>query len=281
MTGEGASARIECQAEFHYFATRKENVMDQQSMSPSTAAVQPSSLASRAADVFASPSSLFTEVAAAPVRSSSWVMPLILSLCLALAFTYTIYNNPNLRQQVYDMQEQAFKKAVEKGSMTQEQAQQATERMESTGLAMFMVFGGGLAVVTITAVFFLAPLVIWALAKFILKYGGAYMKLLEIWGLASFIGILGTIITLLLMSVFDSMHASPGGGLLVMGSYDANSVAHRFLVSMNLITIWQVAVLGIGVGTVSGGKVGKGLAVMFGLWLLWVIISAVTGFGAR
>lgn len=240
-----------------------------------------SSLLSRATDVFAAPGDLYAEVADVPVQKSSWLVPYVLSIILAIVITFSFYNNASLRQQIFDMQEQAMKKGVAEGKMTQEQYDQMSERMESTGPVMFTVIGGGTAVVFVTAIFFGATLVIWLVARFWLKFTGAYAKMLEVYGLASIIGLLGSLASVLLMNVFDSMHATPGGGLLLMSSFDQTNISHRFLASINIFTLWQVGVLGIGVAKVSRAAAGKGLGMLFSLWLVWTILSSLMGWGVR
>jgi hypothetical protein len=241
----------------------------------------PSSLLSRVTDVFAAPGDLFAEVAVAPVQKSSWIVPYVLSLILAVVVTFSIYNNASLRQQIFDMQEQGMKKAVAEGKMTQEQYDQVSERMESSGPVMFMTIGAGSAVVLLTVVFFGATLIVWLTAKFAMAFTGSYGKMLEVYGLATIIGILGAIAAVLLMNVFDSMHAQPGAGLLLMNSFDATNVSHRFLASINVFTLWQVGVLGIGVAKVSRSPVGKGVGIIFTLWLVWAIVSSLMGWGVK
>ena len=43
----------------------------------------------------------------------------------------------------------------------------------------------------------------------------------------------------------------------------------------------QVAVTGIGLSAVSGKSRGMGMAVAFGLWLVYVLIASYLGWGAR
>src|SRR5207247_596596 len=152
-----------------------------------------SSLLSRATDVFAAPGDLYSEVADAPVQRSSWLVPYALSMILAILITFSFYNNASLRQQIFDMQEQGMKKAVAEGKMTQEQYDTMSERMESSGPVMFMLIGGGSAVVIFTVVFFGATLIVWLVARFALKFTGSYGKMLEVYGLATIIGLLGAI----------------------------------------------------------------------------------------
>ena len=236
-----------------------------------------SSFMTRATNVFTSPSELFGEVASAPPQTSSWLLPYIASLLLAIVFTFALYNNAALRQQIYDMQTQGMQKAVEQGKMTQEQLDQIKDRMESSGPMMFMLIGAGSTVVILTVIFFGVTLILWLMTKFGLKFEGTYTKMLEVYGLSSLIGFFGAIVALLLMNLLNSMHATPSGSLLIMSSYDRNNFMHNLLTSLNVFTLWQVAVVGVGIAKLSNKSSGTGVGIVFGLWLVWVIVASALG----
>jgi hypothetical protein len=240
-----------------------------------------SSFAVRATNVFASPGELYSEVALAPVQSSSWLIPYLLGIVIALIFTFALYNNVALRQEIFDAQAKEMQKQLDAGQLTQEQYDQATERMQSVGPMMFILFGGISAAFMISVIFFLVPLILWLAAKFILKYNGNYKKILETFGLASLIGAVGAIVTLLMMYMFNTMQATPGAGLLVLGSFDRENFGHNFLASLNIFTLWESAVIGIGLAKLSGKSTGMSMGVVFGLWLIWVLISSSLGWGGR
>lgn len=266
---------------FIYFSQQQHGgYMEQNTNSIQTPAAS-SSLITRATNVFASPSELYSEVAAQPVKASSWSIPLVISLVLAVIFTFSLYNNPSLRQQIYDSQERNWKQAVAQGKMTQDQYEQFSNGMESSGPTMFMLIGGGAAVLTISVFFFGLALVVWLIVKFGLKASASYGKMLEVLGLGSFISIVATLVTLLLMNAFNTMYATPGGSLLIMSSFDPTSVLHRFIASINIFTIWEVVVLGIGISKISGKTTGVGIGIMGGLWIVWVILSSWLGLGMR
>ncbi len=244
---------------------------------PVVASLSVSSFMTRAVNVFASPSELYTEVAAAPPQTSSWLLPFLAGLALALIFTFSLYSNMSLREQIYDMQTQGMQKAVEQGKMTQEQFDQMKDRMESSGPLMFMLIGGGSAVVIITIIFFLVPLVLWLATKFGLKSALTYNKMLEIFGLSSLIGFLGSIVALIMMNLLNSMHGTPSGALLVMNSYDRTNFVHNLLSSINVFTIWQLGIIGIGIAKVSNKSSGTAIGIVFALWLVWVIAASALG----
>ncbi len=242
---------------------------------------QVSTFPTRATNVFAAPGELFAEVAAAPVQRSSWLVPFLVSLLLAVLFTYALYNNPALRQQIYEIQERAMKEQVAAGKMTSEQYEQITTGMESSGPVMFMIIGGTSATLILTAMFFGIPLLLWVIARFALKSGAGYMKFVELYGLTCLIGILGTVITLLTMTLFNSMYATPSAALFIVNSIDPARFTDRLLAGLNIFTIWEVALMGLGLAAVAAKPKGTGIGIVLGLWAAWTLLSSAMGWGMR
>jgi hypothetical protein len=228
-------------------------------------------------NVFLAPSELYTEVAATPVQTSSWLIPYVVLLLLAFVSTYAVWTNPTLRQQIYSMQEKGMAKAVEQGKMTQEQMDRASEQIENSGVVLFMAFGAGFQLLAISAMLFLGSLLFWVGAKVVMKFTGAYNKILEVVGLASLIGILGAVVTVMLMYLMGSITATPGGGILLGESFDPLNKAHKLIAALNIFTLWEIGLVGFGLAKVSGKSAGPGLAVAFGLWALWTICIAMIG----
>lgn len=236
-----------------------------------------SSFVERAADIFSAPGKLYSEVAVSPVQSSSWVMPYILSMIVAVVFTIALFSNQSLRDQMMEPQRQQMQERVQKGEMTQEQADSAEEFIGSSSI--MMITGGVGAAVVVTISVFGIPLILWLVVKFALKSATGYKKMLEVYGLSSLIGILSAIVTLIMMHLFDSVRATPGASLLLMNNFDYQSFAHKVIASLNILTIWQTAVVGIGMAKVSNKPTGTGMGFAFGLWLVYVLIASAIGWG--
>ena len=258
---------------------QEEYTMEQENTVAASAPV--SSFMTRATNVFMSPGELYAEVAQAPPQTTSWLLPFMLSIVMALVITVALFNNPTLRQQIYDMQEKGMKKAVAEGKMTQENADRASEAMESSGPVMFIAIGGTSAVFIVAAIFFGVSLLLWLAGKYMMAMPGGYKKMLEVFGLASLIGVLGSIITLLLMNVMNSFYASPSGALLVLDSFDSANKMHRLLSSLNIFTVWEMAIVGLGMSRISGKSVGTGMGISLGLWAVWTVCSVLFGWGMR
>jgi hypothetical protein len=232
----------------------------------------------RAVNVLTSPGELFTEMAAAPVQRSSWLVPYLLMVVMVGLMVFAIVNNPALYDSIKREQAAEFQKQVESGDMTPEAADRAAEFMNPTMFLAFGILGGSIAM---TVVIFFVPLVLWGLSKGVLKYGGGYKKMLEVYGITNVISIAGTLVSLIMINLMNSMYAQPSGAFLIRDVYDKGNFMHNVLASMNIFTIWQVAVIGMGIAAVSDKKAANGMMVSFGAWVVWVLIASSMGWGAR
>lgn len=260
---------------------QNKGIIMEQIEQPQQSAPQTTSLMDRITNVFASPSELFDEVAVTKVQTSSWLVPLILSILMALSIIVALYYNDSLRSQIYDKQAEKMHQAVEQGKMTQEQVDQYVDGMRNSGPVMFIAIGGVSAVIMTAIIFFVATLIFWLVTKFGLKFSGPYTKMLEVFGLSSMIGFLGSIVAIIMMYVFDSMTATPSGSIFIYQDFDVNNKIHLLLAQLNIFTIWQMGILGIGISKISNKSLGAGLGVAYGLWILWVLASTMFGLGMR
>ncbi|MDI6765498.1 MAG: YIP1 family protein [Bacteroidota bacterium] len=252
--------------------------MENQQINP-VEAPEVSSFTDRMVDIFSAPAKLFTEVASTSVQNLSWAIPYIIAMCLALITTITILSDQTLRSQALEPQRDAMQERVDRGEMRQEQMDAATEMMESG--SMIVITGSIAALVMTTIAMFGVPLIFWITVKLFFKSQAGYKKLLEVYGLSMLIGILGAIVTVLMIFLFNSILASPSGSLLLVDSFDYKNMSHKFLASINFFTIWQMAVFGIGVAKISNKSINTGIGITIGLWLAWVIITLLLGWGMR
>jgi hypothetical protein len=236
---------------------------------------QISSFFDRMSNIFTSPGTVYDEVATAPVQSSSWSIPFIIALLFAVLSTIAVLSNASLKEQALEPQRQAMQERVDKGEMTQEQMDQTTAMTESS--AITMGFGSVSAMIMVAVGTFGGALVFWLAWKIFFKMQAGYKKILEVYGLAMLIGILGSIVTILMMFVFDSLYASPGGALLVMNNFNRHNFGHMMLAAFNVFSIWQMSVTGIGLAKVSGKSQGSSIGLALALWVIWIIILAIIG----
>jgi hypothetical protein len=223
-------------------------------------------------NVFASPAEAYEGIRTSPTRASVWLVPLLLTFVLSIGAIWLTFTNESLKKQMIETQRERMQEQVQAGKMPQERADQIMDGMEK-GSGMMMAFGIIFAVISSCLILFVGALFLWLIGKLALKAEAGYGKYLELWGSSMWIGLLGGIITVLLLMAFSSMYASPSAALAVLSNYNPKDSMHRLLTSLNIFTIWQMIVVGIGLSKFSGKSLGTGIGASFALWIAWVLIS--------
>ncbi len=245
--------------------------MDNQETTPSQ-----SSLGDHIINVFSAPGEAFSEVGTSPKKGRFWVPTYFVTILFAIAFTFVMFSNETLKEQVMEAQEKAIQERVEGGSVTQEQADRQIEGMRGMG-GLFIVFGSIGAVIMVSLYFFGAALVLFLIGKFVLKSALPYSAYLATYGLAAWIGVLGAIVTALMMLGFGSLYATPGLALTFFQEFDPTNKTHLLLSKIEIFGIWQALVLGVGLGKVTQKSVGSGVTVCVILWAVWMLITSLMG----
>jgi hypothetical protein len=223
-------------------------------------------------NVFSSPGDAVADLRTSESKASNWLIPLVILIAVASVSSYVIFTNETLKSQALEAQTHAIQKQVDEGKMTQEQADQARSRMDNMG-GMLIAFGIIGSTVFLSVMMFGAGLCLWLVDKFLLKSTAGYAKHLELYGISSWIGVLGSVVTLLMIVGLNSMYASPSAALAVYSTFDPLNMTHKLLSALNLFSIWQVVVVGIGVGKLSEKSATTGIGLALVLWIVWVAVS--------
>jgi hypothetical protein len=110
-----------------------------------------------------------------------------------------------------------------------------------------------------------------------LKSPESFGRHLEVYGLASWIGVFGGVITIVMMLAMNSIYATPSVALAVYNSFDPANNAHRWMRAFDLFGAWQAVVAGIGISKVADKSATTGIAVTVVLWLIWIAASVSLG----
>lgn len=241
-------------------------------MSEQIPAPKAQGLGSTMMNVFSSPGDAFEGLRESESKASFWLLPLIILIVLASATTAIMFSNDTLKGQILESRNQAIQKQVDSGKMTQEQADRAKSQMENMG-GMFVAIGIIGSVIFLSIMFFGASLALWLASKVALKSTAGYGKYLEMYGISSWIGILGGVVTLLMILGLNSMYASPSAALAVYSTFDPANTMHKILATINIFSIWQAIVIGIGLGKLGGKSASTGIGIALGLWIVWAAIQ--------
>jgi hypothetical protein len=77
---------------------------------------------------------------------------------------------------------------------------------------------------------------------------------------------------MLTILAMGSIHATPGLALAI-SNFDPDNKLHVLLSSVNVFTIWYLAVLSIGLGKLANVKTAKAAIWVFGLWIVWTLLT--------
>ena len=240
---------------------------------------QKMSFSDKLMNVFAAPGALYEYIGQSEKDNSNWGIPLTVSMLVSILFMFVVFSQSTIQDQMTQKQQQAIEKRVAEGKMTQEQADQAAAlNFAKPGSPMFLIFGS-VGVVLVNALsLFLPALAYWLILKFGFKSALSYMKITEVVGLSLYIGAVGALISMIMIVMMGTMHATPSLGLLVSQFDDQNKV-HKILESCNFITFWATGVVGIGLSKAGRISLAKGLATSFGIWAVWTAITVIMNFG--
>ena len=246
---------------------------------PDDATASKMSLGARLLNVFAAPGDVFEEVRAAQPAAANWLVPVLVSCVAGVAAVFVMFSQPAVMQQMREKQEQQLDKLVASGKMNAEDKQRAEAGIERLGTTLIKVSGSVGAVVGNFAWLLIAALVLKLFGRLAFQAPIAYPKALEIAGLAAMISVLGGIVQMLLVLVTGSLFVSLGPALLIQ-DFDAANKMHLALASVNIMTLWYLGVLAVGLAKLSRGGFAKAALWLFSLWGAFRVVAIFAGLAA-
>ena len=243
---------------------------------PSNDSLSMMPLGAKLANMFVAPGEVFDDLRRRPPAWPNWAAPLALLVVLGIISAFVVLSQPAILQAIRDSQEKgeaAIRQAVATGQTTQAQANQQISFLEwLTGPSILKAFGILRAIFGSALRLFCGALVLWLVGRFALRAEFGYHRALEVAGLALMIAGLGALVAMLLAVIYGSFNVSASPAMLLK-LFDPQNPAHLALAAFDVFTIWRLAVISQGLSRLTGAKVAKAAAWVFGLWLLW------TGFG--
>jgi hypothetical protein len=127
-------------------------------------------------------------------------------------------------------------------------------------------------------------LILWLVGTQVLKGHFAFLKAVEVAGLASAISVLEAVVKALLIVSMGNLFASPTPALLVK-DFDPQKPSHALLAVVNVMTFWVLAVRSAGLARLAGVPYVRAAVWVFAIWaaytsaLLGLGLAAKTAFG--
>jgi hypothetical protein len=231
------------------------------------------SVFAKMSNIFVEPGEVFDEVRRSKHNYLNWLVPMLISLGVAIVFVWVVFSQDAVMQQMRAAQDKQFEAQVTAGKMTRQQADQAMQMTQKFMSPLVLkAFGSVGAAIGSVGWLFGFSLLFWLVGKYALKGQFGYLKAVEVVSLAGMITVLGTVATMLIVVATGNMAMNPGPVLLVVRDYDAANKLHRILSALNLPMLWYLAVMATGLSRLTGKS-----------WILgavWTFVPYAVIFGA-
>lgn len=243
------------------------------------APTEPMPLLARIMNVFAVPGEVFENVKRSPNAAGSWVVPILIGCVVGTITAIILFSQPTILQEMRGMRTKAMQQQVEKGKMTQQQMDEVLKATEKFMTPTIMKISGAVGgmVASVVRVFWWA-FALWLLALVLLRSRISFLKALEVTGLASLIGTLGMLVTLLLQINLGSSMATPSLALTV-SDFDPSNKLHLVLGALNLVQVWMVLVMGLGLAKLSGIPFARASLLVIAFYFLQTSALVLMGAG--
>ena len=229
------------------------------------------SLAARLLNVFAVPGEVFAEVKASRVSIGNWLVPALLSVLVAVLAANVMVSQPAVQRKLHDLTEKQAKtleQQVKAGKLKQADADSVLTlfRTVTKPDTLKVLASAAVAVVGVARVFWWA-FILWFLGRWFLKVRFGYLKALEVAGLGLMIGVLGTVVTLLLMVNLPSLFATSNLASAI-SDFEASRKSLLLLLAANVFAFWLIGVLSVGLARLAGVPFLRAAWFVFAAWLI-------------
>ncbi len=228
------------------------------------------SFVGRLIGVYLSPGETFADVAQRP----DFIIPLIIMVVLSLAGTEAFIAKIGM--------EPVIRWALEHSSRTASMPPDQMEQTITRVVAFQSIFARVGSVLAVPIMALIVALVGWVAVKSIYGLEMKFKTAFSIAAYAGLVGIINAVMTIVLIFFGDPEHAisnpqnlSPSCLGFFLNPADTSKPLLAFAGSLDVFTIWYLALLGLGfsAGTARKAKFISLFLIYLGLWLLWVLIK--------
>jgi hypothetical protein len=234
------------------------------------------SLGARLLNVLAAPGEVFEQIKHSTESTANWLIPALILMVLSWVGAWLVFSQDSIQQQLREITDQAVEKQIQKGKLSEQQAEQARAVAAKFGSIGTKVGAYAAPVFAAFAIPFWWGLILWLIGTKALKADFSYMKGVELAGLAGMVSVLDAVVRTLLILIMGNVFASPSLALFVK-QFDPQNPVHGVLAIVNIMSFWVLTVRAIGLARVAQVGFAKAAAWVFGVWA--VITGLMTGFG--
>lgn len=226
--------------------------------------------------VFTEPGKTFEAIAKFPKRNF-WLLPVIILVITSVVTSFLFFSDTELVGKMMDKQKQQMRErmqeSVKEGKMTQEQANDAIDKaekfMDPNGL-FFKITGIAGSVVSPFLMLFVLSVIYMLLLK-MFKANFEFTNILNVVGLSLIISAVGSVIAIVISIITGDLTSV---GLSIIFKADAvGDTLHALFLKLDVFSIWFYILVVIGLVKIAKVKPVVSYSIVFGLWIIWLVIT--------
>jgi hypothetical protein len=246
--------------------------MSDMGIQPAAEAVPGLSQLQRVTSIFSAPSKTFADIKRG---SKSWWMPFIIMAAIGYLFFAAVSFKVGM-QQVVDNQ---MKMMSEKQQEQMAQAPPAQREM-SAKIALYFtegVFAAGPVFLLLVAA--VVSLVLWGTINFVFGGKASFGGIFAVWFFANLPSVLKSLLGIIVIfagnspETFNIKNFAPTNVAAFLPVMETNKAVYALANSLDIVTIWSLILMGIGIAIVAGVKRSSGYIAVFGWWAIIVLIG--------
>lgn len=246
--------------------------MSDLSAQPTAEATPGMSQMDRIVSTFTAPTKTFEDI---KKGHKSWWLPFVIYVLIGYAFFGVINSKIGMRQ-IVENQIRISPKAEER--MSQLPADQREKQMGISIAVTKGIFLGSPIMLLLMGL--IISLVLWGTINFAFGGKAGFGSVLSVWMYAMLPSIIKSLLGIVMAFVgsapeaFNIKNFAPTNAGAFLNPAETNAAVYSLLTSLDVISIWSMVLLAIGLATVAGVKRNAGYIAVFGWWVLIVIGSA-------
>lgn len=260
---------------------QQDQIQHDQLTEPENQPAENISLGDAMAGVFSEPGNTFTAVKSSQ-KKNYWLIPLLILIAVSIISSFLVTNDEELVSELKTQQKEAVKKQLDQqvkdGKLTQEQADQQMEQTDKMfGGTMLVVFGIIGSVFVVLIFFFMKALIYWGGLKIFSGIAG-FSDIMNVLGLTALITAIQLIVNTVLAVLTGKLMMNIGPVMFVTKETMSKEI-YGLIANFDLINIWYLIIVGIGLAKVSNLKSSVTMPFVFVLWIIWVLLTSFGPFG--
>jgi hypothetical protein len=226
--------------------------------------------------IFTEPGNTFDTIMKFP-KKNFWLLPVIILVLTSIVSSFLFFSDAELVSKMMDKQKMKMREKmqenVKEGKMSQQQANEAIERAEKfmnpNGLFFKITGFAGAVVAPFIMLFVLSVIYMLLLKMFHADF--EFTNILNVVGLSLIVSAIGSIIGIVLSIVMGDLTSV---GLALAFKADViGETLHGLFLKLDVFTIWFYVLVAIGLVRVTKVKPFISYSIVFGLWVIWLVIT--------